>query len=887
MATGYGAWVFTDDYRAIVDASVSSTTNTACTVYVDGKMQSQYAGGSYWSGNATSDANGGTSSSGTFACSAGQTKTFKSNSFTVSRGTSAKTITCKATVFGGGGTYANTSSTASVNVTIPAKPSYSVTYNANGGSGAPGGQTKWYGDDLTLSSTKPTRTGYTFKGWATSSSSSTVAYAAGAKYTGNAALSLYAVWQAITYSIGYNANGGTGAPASQTKTYGTALTLSSTKPTRAASVDATFTVTYNANGGSVSPSSATSKKRTNFTFKNWNTASNGSGTAYNPGASYSANAAATLYAQWNSSPSTDPLTLPRPTRTNYSFNGWYTAATGGSRIGAAGASYTPTASIQIFAQWTLDYAAPTLGTFMAVRCNADGTANDNGAYVNCTLKWANGNKAPQSVKFAVTGTSYSATVSTSATATTASAVLGGSLSTDSRYTVTATLTDAMPRSYSAQTILTPAFFTLDFLKGGRGVAIGQAATLANVLDVAMEERLEGQRLRLYNTNLNDGTAVSADTVGNAQIYFHDLDGDGLGWVDQTFWSNGRQGIRLYERRIVGGSVVYNGLIIAIGSDGSTYAELTSPLNLRGIITPSRAVNWITGANGDAAVFARKANGSVWYPAVCLETSGGGSWQMGNYNDERLVFAYATKANRDSNTNSVNQIYLPSGVNGTIMTSAGGSFTGSVVHEGAPAQLDSNNLTNNTKPASDSNGSAPLQFRVSGDSLAGNIVPRFLTNGNQFMEISGVRNVNGTYYFNGLQLGVNASGGMVTQFNSRGSRNAFNLGLREVLYYNATGTNGNVTLSASAANFNHLTIYYRTNDNFHSSVDVFAPNGKIVSLQSIGVNNAGNNMYLKSRTVTINGTSITKNGEGSAVLWTASTGYPGASTDIYITRVEGW
>ena len=42
---------------------------------------------------------------------------------------------------------------------------HTVTYNANGGSGAPGNQTKTQGVTLTLSSTKPTRTGYTFKYW--------------------------------------------------------------------------------------------------------------------------------------------------------------------------------------------------------------------------------------------------------------------------------------------------------------------------------------------------------------------------------------------------------------------------------------------------------------------------------------------------------------------------------------------------------------------------------------------------------------------------------------------------------------------------------------------------------------------------------------------------
>ena len=42
---------------------------------------------------------------------------------------------------------------------------HTVTYNANGGTGAPGNQTKTQGVTLTLSSTKPTRTGYTFKYW--------------------------------------------------------------------------------------------------------------------------------------------------------------------------------------------------------------------------------------------------------------------------------------------------------------------------------------------------------------------------------------------------------------------------------------------------------------------------------------------------------------------------------------------------------------------------------------------------------------------------------------------------------------------------------------------------------------------------------------------------
>ena len=83
--------------------------------------------------------------------------------------------------------------------TVSAKTSYAVTYNANGGSGAPSSQTKWYNENLTLSATTPTRTGYKFLGWATSSTATSASYQPSASYTSNAALSLYAVWKPLVY----------------------------------------------------------------------------------------------------------------------------------------------------------------------------------------------------------------------------------------------------------------------------------------------------------------------------------------------------------------------------------------------------------------------------------------------------------------------------------------------------------------------------------------------------------------------------------------------------------------------------------------------------------------------------------------------------------------
>ena len=74
---------------------------------------------------------------------------------------------------------------------------YTVTYNANGGSGAPAAQTKYYGKDLTLSTAKPARTNYTFLGWATGSGAAKAEYQPGGAYAKNANVTLYAVWKHI------------------------------------------------------------------------------------------------------------------------------------------------------------------------------------------------------------------------------------------------------------------------------------------------------------------------------------------------------------------------------------------------------------------------------------------------------------------------------------------------------------------------------------------------------------------------------------------------------------------------------------------------------------------------------------------------------------------
>lgn len=193
-----------------------------------------------------------------------------------------------------------------------AQQSYVFTFNANGGTGAPAAQTVYYNGTLHIPVATPTREGYTFLGWYAMRNGDQTWYSAGngwytdaqitsAGYTkrlyptdtdfviNNSWLSgcmdttgftFYAQWEknaVSTYTVSFNANGGTGAPAAQTKTAGTALTLSSVKPTREG-----------------------------YTFLGWSTTAGGS-VAYQSGGSFTTDADTTLYAVWQENvASTEP-----------------------------------------------------------------------------------------------------------------------------------------------------------------------------------------------------------------------------------------------------------------------------------------------------------------------------------------------------------------------------------------------------------------------------------------------------------------------------------------------------------------------------------------------------------------------------------------------------
>ena len=108
----------------------------------------------------------------------------------------------------------------------------------------------------------------------------------------------------------------------------------------------------------------------------------------------------------------------------------------------------------------------------------------------------------------------------------------------------------------------------------------------------------------------------------------------------------------------------------------------------------------------------------------------------------------------------------------------------------------------------------------------------------------------------------------------------------VLYEDATGTQSTVTLNETAANFQYLEIFFRSNDMLYNSVKVADPNGKNVDLVTTFPFNSDNNTSLiKTTAVRINGTSITVLSYGT-VVFSSNGNTVTNSNAIFITKVVG-
>ena len=269
---------------------------------------------------------------------------------------------------GSGTSYANEASVKNLTatngdtVTLYAQwtiKTYTITFNQNTNdtvNNMPSNDTKTHGVNYILPSNIPTRTGYTFKGWGSLPTSTSPINNPGGTYTGNADYTYYAIW-VRTYAITFVQNTDDtvdNMPSNGVKIHGENYILPSNIPTR-----------------------------TGYTFRGWGSAPDAPNpvngpTSINPNFSgyYSQNADYTYYALWainqytatfnaNGGTAASPSetitknygaelgTLPTTSRTGYTFNGWYTAASDGSKITSN--TTMPLNGATYYAQWTANY----------------------------------------------------------------------------------------------------------------------------------------------------------------------------------------------------------------------------------------------------------------------------------------------------------------------------------------------------------------------------------------------------------------------------------------------------------------------------------------------------------------------------------------------------
>ena len=238
---------------------------------------------------------------------------------------------------------------------------YSIGYNVNGGNALSGQRTSYNVESSAYTLPTPSRNGYTFTGWTGSNGSTpqkSVTIAKGS--TGNK--SYTANWSINTYSISYNLNGGS---ISGQKTSYNVTTESFTLPTPTRT-GYTFTGWTGSNGSTPQKSVTITKGSTGNKSYTANWQANAYTLTVNPnggninGTTSAKSLSPPLYYNggnwWN-------LSGEKPSRTGYTFEGWYTSANGGTKIYNAdgtctnegtywkNSSYVHTGNLSVYAHW--------------------------------------------------------------------------------------------------------------------------------------------------------------------------------------------------------------------------------------------------------------------------------------------------------------------------------------------------------------------------------------------------------------------------------------------------------------------------------------------------------------------------------------------------------
>lgn len=206
-------------------------------------------------------------------------------------------------------------------------------------------------ENTAISTTATPATGYNFKHWRYNDSSASEGYSESTtnplKITITGKRDITAVFELKSYTVTWNANGGTVSPASVSKTHGSTLGTLPT-PTRAATAEYSYTFAgwFTAASGGTQISSTTTVTGNVTYYAHW-TATKRSYTATFNGNGGSTPSPSSITKEYN----TALGTLPTCSRTGYTFLGWYTASSDGTKIST---TTVVTKDITYYAQWSIN-----------------------------------------------------------------------------------------------------------------------------------------------------------------------------------------------------------------------------------------------------------------------------------------------------------------------------------------------------------------------------------------------------------------------------------------------------------------------------------------------------------------------------------------------------
>lgn len=206
-------------------------------------------------------------------------------------------------------------------------------------------------ENTVISVTATPATGYNFKHWRYNDSSASGGYSESTtnplRVTITGKRDITAVFELKSYTVTWNANGGTVSPASTTKTHGSTLGTLPT-PTRAATAEYSYTFAgwFTAASGGTQISSTTTVTGNVTYYAHW-TATKRSYTVTFNGNGGGTPSPSSITKEYN----TALGTLPTCSRTGYTFLGWYTASSGGTKIST---TTVVTKDITYYAQWSIN-----------------------------------------------------------------------------------------------------------------------------------------------------------------------------------------------------------------------------------------------------------------------------------------------------------------------------------------------------------------------------------------------------------------------------------------------------------------------------------------------------------------------------------------------------